>query len=150
MRYLCKTPYPYTEPPHWYYPARQSLGVALLRAGRLDEAEKAFANRSRKTPSNGWALKGLMEVYRQRGDAAALKAAQRKFATTWLGKKAGPTCRSCDAVVESQALPARPVIGCQASYPAAHAAKTLRVVKQTISMGPPRSGANQFVCTPRT
>lgn len=81
---------PYTEPPHWYYPVRQSLGVALLRAGRLDEAEKAFRESLAQTPSNGWALKGLMEVYRQRGDAAALKAAQRKFATTWLGKKGGP------------------------------------------------------------
>ena len=63
---------PYTEPPHWYYPVRQSLGAALLRAGRLDEAEKAFRESLAQTPSNGWALQGLMEVYRQRGDMPAL------------------------------------------------------------------------------
>lgn len=80
---------PYTEPPHWYYPVRQSLGAALLRAGRLDEAESAFRASLARTPSNGWALRGLIEVYSQRGDAAALAAAQKRFATTWLGKK-GP------------------------------------------------------------
>ena len=85
---------PYTEPPHWYYPVRQSLGAALLRAGRLDEAEKAFRESLAQTPSNGWALQGLMEVYRQRGDMPALKAAQKRFETTWLGKKGGPDLRA--------------------------------------------------------
>ena len=81
---------PYTEPPYWYYPVRQSLGAALLRANRLDDAEKAFRESLAQTPSNGWALQGLMEVYRKRGDAAALKATQKRFDTTWLGKKGGP------------------------------------------------------------
>jgi len=81
---------PYTEPPYWYYPVRQSLGAALLRAGRLDEAESAFRASFAKTPSNGWALRGLMEVYRQRGDTAALAAARKRFETTWLGRKEGP------------------------------------------------------------
>jgi tetratricopeptide (TPR) repeat protein len=31
---------PYMEPPYWYYPVRQSLAVALMQAGRLDEAEE--------------------------------------------------------------------------------------------------------------
>ena len=82
---------PYTEPPHWYYPVRQSLGAALLRAGRLDDAEKAFRESLAQTPSNGWALQGLMEVYRKRGDMAALKAAKKRFDTTWLGAKGGPS-----------------------------------------------------------
>jgi tetratricopeptide (TPR) repeat protein len=81
---------PYTEPPYWYYPVRQSLGAALLRAGRLDAAEAAFRTSFAKTPSNGWALRGLMEVYRQRGDTAALAAARKRFETTWLGRKEGP------------------------------------------------------------
>src|SRR5246127_2572171 len=29
---------PYTEPPYWYYPIRQSLAAALLQAGRYPEA----------------------------------------------------------------------------------------------------------------
>ncbi len=81
---------PYTEPPYWYYPVRQSLGAALLRANRLDEAEQAFRDSLARTPSNGWALRGLVEVYRKRGDAAALAAAQKRFATTWLGRPDGP------------------------------------------------------------
>src|SRR5690606_41941900 len=30
----------YTEPPTWYYPMRHSLGLALLKAGQLAEAER--------------------------------------------------------------------------------------------------------------
>jgi tetratricopeptide (TPR) repeat protein len=81
---------PYMEPPYWYYPARQSLGVALLRAGQLDDAEDVFRASLARTPSNGWALRGLMEVYRQRGDAVSLQLAQRRFAMTWLGKGGVP------------------------------------------------------------
>lgn len=81
---------PYMEPLYWYYPARQSLGVALLRAGRLDDAEDVFRASLARTPSNGWALRGLMEVYRQRGDAVSLQLAQRRFETTWLGKGGEP------------------------------------------------------------
>jgi Flp pilus assembly protein TadD len=81
---------PYMEPPHWYYPVRQSLGAALLRAGRVDEAEQVFRESLARTPSNGWALRGLIEVYRQRGDTAALAATRKRFETTWLGEPAGP------------------------------------------------------------
>lgn len=81
---------PYTEPPYWYYPVRQSLGAALLRAGRLDDAEAAFRASFARTPSNGWALRGLVEVYRLRGDKPALAAAQKRFEATWLGRRGGP------------------------------------------------------------
>lgn len=81
---------PYTEPPYWYYPVRQSLGAAQLRAGRLDAAERTFRASLARTPSNGWALRGLVEVYRQRGDQAALAATQQRFDTTWLGKEGPP------------------------------------------------------------
>jgi tetratricopeptide (TPR) repeat protein len=33
---------PYMEPPFWYYPVRQSLGAALLKAGRAKEAADQF------------------------------------------------------------------------------------------------------------
>ena len=36
---------PYTEPPYWYYPMRQSLAAALLQAGRYDEAEDSSSAR---------------------------------------------------------------------------------------------------------
>jgi tetratricopeptide (TPR) repeat protein len=81
---------PYMEPPYWYYPARQSLGVALLRAGQVDEAEQVFRAALARMPGNGWALRGLMEVYRQRGDAASLKLVRERFAKTWLGREGMP------------------------------------------------------------
>ena len=46
---------PYMEPPFWYYPVRQSLGAALLMAGRAKEAADVFKA-------------GLKEVPRQRLD----------------------------------------------------------------------------------
>ena len=85
---------PYMEPPYWYYPVRQSLGVALLRSGQPAAAEKVFRDSLARTPSNGWALRGLMEVYRVRGDQEALGATQKQFATTWLGKAEGPALSS--------------------------------------------------------
>jgi len=81
---------PYMEPPYWYYPARQSLGVALMRAGRLDEAEDVFRAALARTPSNGWALRGLMAVYREKGDEVSLRLVRQRFETTWLGKDGMP------------------------------------------------------------
>jgi hypothetical protein len=37
---------PYMEPPYWYYPVRQSLGAALLGAGRNDEADHVDASKN--------------------------------------------------------------------------------------------------------
>ncbi|HET9338990.1 MAG TPA: hypothetical protein VFQ55_08325 [Casimicrobiaceae bacterium] len=81
---------PYTEPPYWYYPVRQSLGGVLLRQGKLDEAEKTFRESLLRTRNNGWALAGLAEVYRKKGDASAEKAARAAFAKTWTGPSRGP------------------------------------------------------------
>jgi len=81
---------PYMEPPYWYYPVRQSLGAALLRAKQPAAAEKVFRVSLARTPSNGWALRGLMEVYRLRGDKAALGVTQKQFSDTWFGDANGP------------------------------------------------------------
>jgi tetratricopeptide (TPR) repeat protein len=71
----------YDEPAPWYYPVRQSLGAALLAAGRAGDAERVFIEDLRRNPNNGWALYGL---------AASLKAqgrddsdARRRFAAAW-------------------------------------------------------------------
>ena len=64
------------EPPYWYYPVRQSLGAALLLAGRADEAEQAFQAALKRSPNSGWALFGFMEVAKARGDKAAEQDAE--------------------------------------------------------------------------
>jgi len=80
----------YMEPPFWYYPVRQSLGGVRLRQGKLDDAEKAFRESLLRVRNNGWALAGLAETLRRKGDAAGEKAASRAFAKAWFGAAKGP------------------------------------------------------------
>ena len=80
----------YTEPPYWYYPVRQSLGGVRLRQGRLDDAERALRDSLARVRNNGWALAGLAEVYKKKGDAKAEAAARRAYARAWFGPAAGP------------------------------------------------------------
>lgn len=81
---------PYTEPPYWYYPVRQSLGSVKLRQGKLDEAQQAFRDSLVRVRNNGWALAGLVEVERKKGDAAAERAARKAYERAWFGPHGGP------------------------------------------------------------
>jgi tetratricopeptide (TPR) repeat protein len=78
---------PYSEPPHWYYPVRQSLGAVLVRLGRLDAAEEVFRTSLMRAPNNGWALYGLTEVYRRNGRKDALAGASRRLDRAWAGER---------------------------------------------------------------
>jgi hypothetical protein len=78
---------PYMEPPHWYYPIRQSLGAVLLMAGQLDRAGGVFRASLKRTPNNGWALYGLLEVYKKRGDERAARAVEKRLTQTWAGDR---------------------------------------------------------------
>ncbi|MEW6544635.1 MAG: tetratricopeptide repeat protein [Nitrospirota bacterium] len=73
---------PYMEPPYWYYPVRQDLGMALLRLGRPGEAEEAFRESLRRHPRNGWSLYGLAQSQKQQGKAEAVET-QRRFEEAW-------------------------------------------------------------------
>jgi tetratricopeptide (TPR) repeat protein len=77
----------YMEPPYWYYPVRQSLGAALLQQGDLDNAEQAFRASLNRTPNNGWALYGLSEVYKKRGDAKRVSATEALLGKAWAGDR---------------------------------------------------------------
>jgi tetratricopeptide (TPR) repeat protein len=78
---------PYSEPPFWYYPVRQTLGAALLRAGRPEEAEAQFKRALERAPNNGWSYFGLAKVYAALGNAAAAKQAEENLARTWIGNR---------------------------------------------------------------
>ncbi len=68
----------YDEPPAWYYPVRESLGGACLRAGKPAEAEAAFREDLRRNPENGRSLFGLAEALKsQEKDAKARKVSSR-------------------------------------------------------------------------
>lgn len=58
---------PYTEPPFWYYPTRQSLGAVLLDVGRPAEAEAVFREDLEQYPHNGWSLFGLIQSLEAQG-----------------------------------------------------------------------------------
>jgi tetratricopeptide (TPR) repeat protein len=75
----------YMEPPYWYYPVRQSLGAALLMAGRAEDAQAVFQKALINAPNNGWALFGLMNSQEALGDAAAAAASRKLFERAWAG-----------------------------------------------------------------
>jgi tetratricopeptide (TPR) repeat protein len=81
---------PYTEPPYWYYPVRQSLGAALLEAGRAEEAERVFRKGLETHPHHAWLLYGLHRALAARGDAEAAAAAKERFEAAWRGQPGGP------------------------------------------------------------
>ena len=76
---------PYMEPPYWYYPVRQSLGAALLKTGHPEEAEKEFRAALERERSSAWALYGLKEAAKAKGDAAGEKQAAEELAKAWRG-----------------------------------------------------------------
>ena len=74
----------YDEPPAWYYPAREALGHALLKAGKPAEAEAAFKEDLRRYPGNGWGLHGLAEAQTARGRITEAMTTKKRFARAWV------------------------------------------------------------------
>ncbi|MEM8661331.1 MAG: hypothetical protein AAGF35_10640 [Pseudomonadota bacterium] len=74
---------PYTEPPFWYYPTRQSLGHALLLAGDNAEAEAVFRADLAQYPRNGWSLFGLALSLEAQGKPEEAMAARERFDNVW-------------------------------------------------------------------
>jgi tetratricopeptide (TPR) repeat protein len=73
----------YDEPPAWMIPARHSLGAALMKAGKLAEAEQVYRADLTKLPNNGWSLYGLADSLRKQGKADEASAADGKFKEVW-------------------------------------------------------------------
>jgi tetratricopeptide (TPR) repeat protein len=73
----------YDEPPAWYYPVRESLGAALLRAGKADEAEKVFRADLLRNPNSGWSLFGLAESLRSQKKTSDLEKTRKEFQAAW-------------------------------------------------------------------
>lgn len=74
---------PYSEPPFWPIPVRHYLGVALQKAGQIQEAESVYRADLIKHPHNGWAEYGLMQSLRaQRKDREANEA-EKQWKRAW-------------------------------------------------------------------
>jgi len=74
---------PYSEPPPWYYPARQSLGAVLIIAGRPAEAEVLYREDLERNPENGWSLFGLAQALRARGAEEQAAEIEKRYQKAW-------------------------------------------------------------------
>jgi tetratricopeptide (TPR) repeat protein len=64
---------PYSEPPAWFYPVRESLGALLLRSGSAVKSEAVFRESLRRVPNDPRALFGLaasLDAQGRKSDAA--------------------------------------------------------------------------------
>ena len=73
----------YDEPPPWYYPVRESLGAALLRAGRAHSAESVYREDLRRNPESGWSLNGLAKSLSAQNNDAAAGITRERFVAAW-------------------------------------------------------------------
>jgi tetratricopeptide (TPR) repeat protein len=80
---------PYMEPPFWYFPVRQALGAAQLRAGDPEGAAATLAESLADVPHDGWALFGLMKAHEARGDRTAARETLGLLEEAWAGDPGG-------------------------------------------------------------
>ncbi len=74
---------PYMEPPFWYYPTRQSLGAALIQAGRFAEAEAVYRKDLEGYPHNGWSMFGLAQSLEAQGKNEEAAEVREMFGHVW-------------------------------------------------------------------
>jgi tetratricopeptide (TPR) repeat protein len=75
----------YNEPPTWYYPIRQSLGLALLAANQPTEAERVYREDLDRFPRNGWSLFGLAQSLERQGNVDEARRVRAEFEAAWKG-----------------------------------------------------------------
>ena len=78
----------YTEPPYWYYPAKQTLAAFTLEHGDAARAEQLFLETLVASPDNGAVYYGLSKAYEAQGEKSAAKFARQMMKEAWIGDKA--------------------------------------------------------------
>ena len=73
----------YTEPPPWFFPARQYLGASLLAQGKSAEAEAVYREDLKRLPKNGWSLFGLMSALDTQGKQDEATKVKAEFEKAW-------------------------------------------------------------------
>jgi len=73
----------YDEPPVWFYPIRESLGAALLSAGKPADAERVFREDLDRHPRNARALFGLHASLAKQGKDVDAAWVKRAFDDAW-------------------------------------------------------------------
>jgi len=73
----------YDEPPEWYYPVRESLGAALLFAGKAAEAEAVFREDLQRNPHNPRSLFGIWKCLEAQRKNPEAQQARQQFESAW-------------------------------------------------------------------
>src|SRR5215469_4505970 len=73
----------YGEPPEWFYPARESLGGALLLNGEAGRAESVFRSDLEQYPRNPRSLFGLMKALEAQNKTPDVEEVRKEFEAAW-------------------------------------------------------------------
>src|SRR5260370_38662890 len=73
----------YGEPPQYGRPELESLGYAYIRAGKWEQARKAFQDEMITRPASGHALYGIAQTYELAGDKKSAARAYAEFLAAW-------------------------------------------------------------------
>jgi tetratricopeptide (TPR) repeat protein len=73
----------YEEPPAWYFPVRETLGMEQLAAGKTTDAEQVFRDDLKQYPENGWSLNGLAICLRARNAADEAASVDARLKKAW-------------------------------------------------------------------
>jgi tetratricopeptide (TPR) repeat protein len=73
----------YSEPPNYIRPPHETLGEALIRAGRYDEAVAAYEAGLVARPNSGWMLFGIGRAHEEAGRAEQARVAYARFLSAW-------------------------------------------------------------------
>lgn len=73
----------YWEPPHYTRPVLESLGEAMMRAGRYSDAVAAFERVLIYRPNSGFAYLGVARASDKAGDGSRASAARQKLTSVW-------------------------------------------------------------------
>lgn len=75
----------YNEPRDWLLPARHYLADVLIKAGRNNEAVTVLKQDLKISPSNGWALTGIVNTF-QKSKSEEATLAKKRLKNAWLAK----------------------------------------------------------------
>ena len=85
------------EPPDYLQPIRHTLGAVYLKAGRLEDAERAYREDLAEFPDNGWSLYGLSRVLDLQGRTAESKQVEAEYRRAW-SRADEPITTSCRCI----------------------------------------------------
>jgi tetratricopeptide (TPR) repeat protein len=83
----------YGEPPDWFFPVRESLGVTLLMSGDAGGAERVFREDLYRNPRNPRSLFGLAAALKAQGNDYGAGLVQTQYEASWKG---GPSALTID------------------------------------------------------